>query len=133
MVKIEISNRLLYTFIALVVTINAIAISFAFGGNTPNVIGHSSGEVEVTVGGVQKTLQTAIDAGDLGGGICNWAGWKCDCTDSNVAGTWVHGTVGLECVNGNINNIRQIEDSIGSPCLAKPGPTVCDIYTIDGI
>lgn len=62
MVKIEVSNRALYTFITAVILINIIALGFAFGGNTPSTLGHSAGEIDTSAGfSVTGGTLSAID------------------------------------------------------------------------
>lgn len=84
--NINISNRVLYSFIVVVILLNVIAIGFAYGdfstGN-PTVLGHSGDELDVNIGGTVKTLQSAIDAGDLGGGeiVGTWCGL---CGDASI-------------------------------------------------
>ena len=53
--------------ISLLILLIGIGIVYAYGGNSPTTMEHSSGELDVVINGVTKTLQEAIDAGDLGG------------------------------------------------------------------
>ncbi len=62
--KIEVDIKKRYAF-AIVGAILVLAGVIAFGGSNPGFVGHSSGEVEVTVGGVVKSLQKSIDEGTL--------------------------------------------------------------------
>ena len=70
-----------YFFILLGVLVLGIGGIFVYGYGTTNPVafGHSSGEVDVVIGGTTtKTLQQAIDAGDLGGAsqqTIRWDKW----------------------------------------------------------
>src|SRR3972149_12103160 len=67
-INFQFSNRVLYSLITfLVLAIVSVGV-YAYGTSSPSVFGHSAGEVDVTVGGVTKTLQAAIDDKSLGGG-----------------------------------------------------------------
>lgn len=61
--KINIKKEYLIILVALAV----IATALAYGTNNPGEFGHSSGEVEVTIGSDTMTLQEAITSGRLSG------------------------------------------------------------------
>jgi len=84
--KIKFEKRDLLWIAASVVLLSGI-FAFAYGTSNPSYFGHSAGEVMVSVGGQEKTLQQAIDDGSIrrvqkgacrdvsntqdGGGYCN--------------------------------------------------------------
>ncbi len=51
MVNIKISNRLLYTFIAIILVVAIIGVGYAYGTANPPVMGHSYQEVELPASG----------------------------------------------------------------------------------
>jgi len=68
---INIKKKHLAVF-ALAVVFFALGFAFAYGDfstGQPAVLGHSSDEVNINIGGQTKTLQAAIDNADLGGGV----------------------------------------------------------------
>ncbi len=66
MVKINLTNKWLYTLIAIgVILILEIGIYAYNSGQPPVLFGHSGGEVDITINSQTKTLQQAIDNGDL--------------------------------------------------------------------
>ena len=74
MVKIDLEKRD-FIWAGLVVVLLGAVFVVAYNSNmdvgTPSVMGHSAGEVDIDVTGdgvADKSLQAAIDAGDLGGG-----------------------------------------------------------------
>ncbi len=61
-IKIEISNQAVYLFIGMVVVLVLFSVVSAYqSGLGPSVMGHSADEIMVTVGGVEKSLQEALD------------------------------------------------------------------------
>jgi len=67
-VRIDVSNRVFALIVFLVVVMGIGAVVYAYGGSDPMIQGHDGNELMVNVGGVDKTLQQAIDDGDFGGG-----------------------------------------------------------------
>lgn len=63
--ELKINIKKEYLIILIVLTV--IAAALAYGTNNPSEFGHSSGEVEVTIGSDTMTLQEAINSGRLGG------------------------------------------------------------------
>lgn len=68
-IEINLTNKGLYFFIFLGVFFALIVGVWAYNSNmnsgNPSVMGHSSGEINVNIGGTVKTLQQAIDDGDF--------------------------------------------------------------------
>jgi len=65
--KLEVNITKKYFFVllgALILAGGAFLVN-AYDGTQPKVVGHSSGEVDVNIGGTIKTLQQAIDDGDF--------------------------------------------------------------------
>lgn len=83
----------LVAFISVIFIVAMLGVTYAYGGFSPSQMGHSSGEVMVSVGGVAKTLQQAINdgdfAGDSGGGV------SIDYADCEFHDT---------CIDCNLNN-----------------------------
>src|SRR3989338_2540344 len=84
----------------------------------------------LTLGGVKKTSWPVSSQG------CSWSGWKCHCNSDTQGTTQIDITVGLECSNGAVNDIRvasQPHTSVGSSagCPAT-GPAWCTVYTAGG-
>lgn len=79
-IKINLTNRWLYTFMAIgILAIISVGV-YAYGTSNPSTFGHSSGEIDIDIDGdgtMDKTLQEAIDAGDFGGS----ADTRCDVSD----------------------------------------------------
>ncbi|MBM3234624.1 hypothetical protein FJZ19_06045 [Candidatus Pacearchaeota archaeon] len=67
MVKINIEKKHLLVLL-LFLSIVTIALVIASNPSTKPNPGHASNEIMVNIGGADKTLQAAIDAGDFGGG-----------------------------------------------------------------
>src|SRR3989344_732856 len=66
MVEKKFNNKLfLFILIGLAVILVISGFVYAYGGNNALIMGHSGGEINVTVNSVSKSLQSAIDAGDL--------------------------------------------------------------------
>ncbi|MDO8740238.1 MAG: hypothetical protein Q7J54_01545 [Candidatus Woesearchaeota archaeon] len=63
----NIAKKHLYILMAFVLAVAGIVLVIGYGTTTPDTFGHSGGELMVTVGGVAKTLQSAIDGGDFEG------------------------------------------------------------------
>lgn len=68
-IEINLTNKWIYSFIVLGVFLALCVGVWAYNSNmnsgNPSVMGHSSGEINVNVGGMVKTLQQAIDDGDF--------------------------------------------------------------------
>ena len=64
MVNIKVSNKAVYTFIAIIILIGIIGLAYAFN---PSGAGHNAGEILVTIDGNSVTLQEAINDGSIGG------------------------------------------------------------------
>ena len=95
-ININISNRGVYTFIAVMLIL--VVAGIAYAATDKSGAWHSSNTIEVSVDGNTKSLQEAIDAGDFSAGIgtieAKWfqdtcpAGWvdtnvdDCDSDDS---------------------------------------------------
>ncbi|MBI2128641.1 hypothetical protein HYU07_00230 [Candidatus Woesearchaeota archaeon] len=67
-IKLNIAKKHLYILMAFVLAVVGLGLVIAFNTESPETFGHSSGEVMVNISGMQKTLQKAIDAKELGGG-----------------------------------------------------------------
>ena len=65
--KLKVTNKAVYTFLAVVAILVIAGIAFAYGTNAPSTFGHSAGEVEVSVNGTTYNLQQAIDQGLISG------------------------------------------------------------------
>ena len=66
LVQINFSNRWLYTFITIgILMIISVGVYALAGGIDTSKGYHESTQVSVNVGGTEKTLQEAIDGGDL--------------------------------------------------------------------
>lgn len=63
--EVNIDKKYFLIIIAVIVVAVGIVYVIAYGTSNPPVFGHSSGEVDVTIGEMTKTLQQAIDDGDL--------------------------------------------------------------------
>lgn len=63
----HLENRHFLLIVIFIAVLEGVALVIAYGGFQPDVMGHSSGEVMVNIGGVDKSLQQAIDDGDFGG------------------------------------------------------------------
>ena len=74
MIEVKISKNNIFVLVTLVTILSSIFVVYAFNANfdtnpgTPENIGHSPDEIIVSVGGVEKSLQAAIDDGSIGGG-----------------------------------------------------------------
>ena len=66
--KLKVTNKAVYTFLAVVAILVIAGIVFVYGTSTPSAFGHSAGEVEVSIGGATYNLQQAIDQGLISGG-----------------------------------------------------------------
>jgi len=66
--EVNIKKKYFFTILASVLILVAIIGTVAYGTNNPSVFGHSAGEVEVTIGGNNYTLQEAITQNLIGGG-----------------------------------------------------------------
>jgi hypothetical protein len=62
-ITINLSNKVTYTLIALVIIAVVSGLTIAYGGNDPTYVGHSAGEIEGGVGGASLTctLKTATE------------------------------------------------------------------------
>jgi len=98
MVKIDIKldNKIYYLLVLVLVVIilNGVVYAFnsGFSGGDASVMGHSSDEVMINIGGTPKTLQAAIDGGDFGGG----GGGTIDYSDCETKATCMHDSPGCE-------------------------------------
>jgi len=63
--EINITKKYAFLIIGAILLAGGIFLVNAYGGTQPKVVGHSSGEVDVNIGGTIKTLQEAINAGDF--------------------------------------------------------------------
>ena len=87
--EVNIKKKYFFTILASVLILVAIIGTVAYGTNNPSVFGHSAGEVEVTIGGNNYTLQQAITQNLLGGG-----------TTSLIQTTWFSPAAASGYVNG---------------------------------
>ena len=83
------SNRVLYSLITLFVI--AIVGVGVYAVTAPTPVGHGSEQVNVDIGGTVKTLQDAIDAGELGGSG-GGGGWTTTGTTA-ILGSYARGYV----------------------------------------
>ena len=67
-VNINLGNKTFYTILAIALVLIVAGIVIAVNPTTKPNPGHASNEVMVNIGGADKTLQAAIDAGDFSGG-----------------------------------------------------------------
>jgi hypothetical protein len=94
--KIEVNINKTYFFVLLGVILIGFGFFFvfAYGGNNPQLVGHSAGEININISGTTKTLQRAINDGDFGGG-------EIDSTCELIASTnnvgWLSVNVPSEC------------------------------------
>ena len=68
-ININLSNKVFYSLIAIISILSIVAIVVAVNPSTKPNPGHASNEVMVNIGGVDKTLQQAIDDSSLGGRV----------------------------------------------------------------
>lgn len=116
-VKINFSNRWLYTFIVIgILALTGISV-YALAPNIDTTKGyHESSQVSVSIGTTEKTLQEAIDAGDFGGaGLWTASGSDIYYDGGNVGiGTSTPsnflGWPGALQVNGEIRAARYYDD-----------------------
>jgi hypothetical protein len=89
MITLRISNKAAYTFLVISLVLILIGGVYAFGTSNPSTFGHSAGEVQISINGEAKTLQTAIDNGDFKKKIsaldCEWTEWSSWATQGNWA------------------------------------------------
>jgi len=82
--QINIQKRHLFIILALVVFLAGVILVFAANPTTKPNPGHYSQEVMVNIRGTDKTLQEAIDLGQLGP-ICHWEkSWQNYLTGVNI-------------------------------------------------
>lgn len=67
MVTINIQKKDLWLLAAVVVFLTGGVYVIAYGSNNPQLHGHDASEAMVNIGGVDKTLQQAINDGDFSG------------------------------------------------------------------
>jgi len=66
-IEVNIEKKYFFAIIGLLIIVAGIFLGYAYGGNNPQTIGHSAGEVMISVNGTEMTLQNAITQGKLGG------------------------------------------------------------------
>ncbi len=64
-IEFHLSNRHLLFVVIIIAILEGVALAIAYGGTQPAVMGHSSGEVMINIGGGDKSLQQAINDGDF--------------------------------------------------------------------
>ena len=105
---IKISNRVLYTFIAIALVIAIIGVGYAYGTSAPVTMGHSAGEIDWGTTG----FSIPVKIGTMGRSAeCPDSGWGCGLHTWDV---WAEASVrtntlclggGLE-ENGNVGNCK---------------------------
>jgi hypothetical protein len=66
-IKLNITKKRFFIIISAGLLISAGLFVNAFGEGTPTIVGHSAADIQVTIGGADKTLQQSIDDGDFEG------------------------------------------------------------------
>lgn len=95
-VKINISNKVAYTIIAVIAILILGIVVYAYGTSNPSAFGHSGDEINVTVSGQSKTLNQALS--DLSSGASR------GCTmiaESPLAVSTLSVTVPASCKNSD--------------------------------
>ena len=87
----------------------------------------------ITLGGVRRTSWPASANTSTQTAACSWSGYKCHCNSDSQGSTQMDITIGLQCLNGVVNDIRvasQPHTSVGSTAgCPSTKPTWCDIYS----
>ena len=85
----------------------------------------------ITLG--EETRTSWLDAG----ASCAWTGWKCDCRDDDSTFASVALTVGMQCLGGQLSDIKIFSLQISSrtkSCTTKaPAPCEAALYSHNGI
>jgi hypothetical protein len=128
MINIKISNRVLYTFIAVVIIIAIIGIGYAYGTSTPATFGHSAGEISdvcrsdgtgcpslsceikkysFPAGSTPNTVKSCNTVCSEIGKKCVWGKWSC------TTGTYSYPVLNQDyaCGNPSISGGFPITDS----------------------
>ncbi len=66
-INLNIQKKDLWLISAIMVFLIGVGFVIAYNSGNPSVHGHDAGETMVNIGGVEKTLQQAIDDGDFSG------------------------------------------------------------------
>ena len=119
--SITLTQRVFYSIIALgvllFVALGAGIYVYAYNSGGPaSVVGHSSEEVDVNIGGTIKTLQQAIDNGDFSSSVWTQSGNNIYYNNGNVGVGTSSPTEKLE-VAGNIKASGTVCDANG--CLSR--------------
>jgi hypothetical protein len=123
-INLEITKKHL-VFLSLIVvffiaTSVVVAFNSDFTGGQPSIMGHSSDEVLINIGGNEKTLQQAIDSDDFSGGLSDeWGG--CYWTEGVEAGC---GNIGPSCNSGYY--VTSMRSNLHN-CDCLGGSWECDI------
>ena len=100
MVTINIQKKDLWLLSAIMLFVVSIGFVIAYNSvpPVPATMGHSADELDVDIGGVTKSLQVAINAGDLGG---NFGAWQTMVLNTNYQAA----TDGFVVVNIYVPNV----------------------------
>jgi len=100
MVSITINIKKKQLFIISLIVVFLVGVSFVFAydwsSGNPSIMGHTSNEVDVRIDGNTKSLQQAIDDGDIGGGTISFT--QCQVIRGKCEG----GNIAVECPAGKV-------------------------------
>jgi len=93
-----------------------------------------AGQIKVTGGSPGNGKVLTSDANGLAswqaGNGCNWNGWKCHCNADKSGAHEGHVILGVQCLNGVVNNFKIFEFQVtGNDDSCPASCAGCDIYS----
>lgn len=110
--QINIEKRHFYLLTAIFVFLVGVGFVVSYGGNQPTIMGHSGGEVMVNIGGVDKTLQQAINDGDFAVNG-SWCGWYANTAGQTADSTFTGNEI--PCVINGVSYSPNPASAVGCP------------------